>query len=310
MEPSEFKYVCVIVTFNRKEKLVDSVYSLLDQSVVPRKVVIIDNHSTDNTMGYLEDNGVLKNPIIDYFQLDKNIGGSGGFYEGLRRAVSLNLDFDWISVSDDDAVFDRDFFRNVSSSYQPNILAYTGSVRLEDGRLQVSHRRRVTNYNYLHEKFVDERQYDRNFMIDIASFVGLVVSRSVVKKIGLPRKDFFIWYDDIEYSLRIREYTKILNVVNAEITHKTEVPSNDYHSQYTPDWREYYGIRNRLITLRLHTRNHVITFFYICYSFLSLSVKGLGAKYAKHRVHFLKVVFCAYWDALWGKMGKNKRFMP
>ena len=36
-----------------------------------------------------------------------------------------------------------------------------------------------------------------------ASFVSIMFPRSVVKKVGYPITDFFIWGDDVEYTLRI-----------------------------------------------------------------------------------------------------------
>ena len=48
-----------------------------------------------------------------------------------------------------------------------------------------------------------------------------MIKDSIVAKIGYPQKDYFIWYDDTEYCVRIRKYTKIAVVTSAILNHKT-----------------------------------------------------------------------------------------
>lgn len=56
--------------------------------------------------------------------------------------------------------------------------------------------------------------------------MGCIISRDILEKIGLPEKDYFIYYDDTEYSLRVRKYTDIINVSGAVIIHKTPIKSS------------------------------------------------------------------------------------
>ena len=48
-----FKYLAVIVTYNRAEKLKREVNSLLLQTVKPSKIIVVDNDSSDNTHDYM-----------------------------------------------------------------------------------------------------------------------------------------------------------------------------------------------------------------------------------------------------------------
>lgn len=310
MQKNSFNYVSVVVTYNRKKLLIESIDSLLHQTILPKQVIIIDNHSTDGTRQLLNDSGVLQNPLVSYYLMKENVGGSGGFYEGLKHAVGQHAD--WVSVSDDDAIFTKDYFERICEANKKNsdIGAFTGTVKLEDGRIQVSHRRIITNWSILREKRVPLKEYKDNFEIDIASFVGLVIKGDVLKSIGLPRKDFFIWYDDIEYSLRIRKITKILNVSQAIITHKTKIASNDFQRVYIPDWREYYGIRNRLVTILEHSSSKSLARIYVLYSFLKLVLSTLSSRYKGQRKHYFFVVVRSYKDAIFKKMGENDRYVP
>ena len=91
------KICSVIVTFNRKELLVRCVRKCLEQNV-ENDVLIFDNHSTDGTKEYLADLGYIDNPRIIYYFSSENLGGSGGFSNGLKMAYDKGYDLDRKSV--------------------------------------------------------------------------------------------------------------------------------------------------------------------------------------------------------------------
>lgn len=56
--------------------------------------------------------------------------------------------------------------------------------------------------------------------LDSASFVSMYIKASVVKEVGLPIKEFFIWADDVEYSLRISEKHPCYFVYGSQVVHE------------------------------------------------------------------------------------------
>ena len=96
---------------------------------------------------------MLKNDLLDenliiYKKLDANIGGAGGFSEGVRFAIE-NLDFDWISLSDDDAIYDLNYFENLFDNRMKfnEFGALCGKVQFPDGEVQVGHRKVLINHH-------------------------------------------------------------------------------------------------------------------------------------------------------------------
>ena len=69
----------IIVTYNRKDLLLENLRMTLSQTLNIDKVIIVDNHGEDNTKEYLMKNKVDFSKII-YLYLKDNIGGAGGFY--------------------------------------------------------------------------------------------------------------------------------------------------------------------------------------------------------------------------------------
>jgi GT2 family glycosyltransferase len=89
-------------------------------------------------------------------------------------------------------------------------------------------------------------------LAESASFVSLLVRRDVVKTVGLPIKEFFIWADDVEYTLRITRkgflgfYTN-----NSIVIHKTKA---NYSASQVYDWRFYYNVRNNLWVYKFYDK--------------------------------------------------------
>jgi GT2 family glycosyltransferase len=92
-----------------------------------------------------------------------------------------------------------------------------------------------------------ERYADAYLEIDVGSFVGFLVSRETIEKVGFPKREFFIYFDDVEYSLRIRRVGRILTVPDSKVVHKAAS-----HSSIMVLRGAFYFHRNRIYTCRLH----------------------------------------------------------
>jgi GT2 family glycosyltransferase len=81
------------------------------------------------------------------------------------------------------------------------------------------------------------------------TFVSFLVPVKMVWKVGLPLKEFFIWGDDHEYSLRLRQVTRIYQVGKSRVAHLkigevsfSIVNENDYNKI----WQYRWLYRNRV----------------------------------------------------------------
>lgn len=302
------KFGNVIVTFNRKELLIESINSILKQSIAVEKIIVVDNCSSDGTYDLLHEQGILNIPQVEYYRLNDNIGGAGGFAYGLKKAMDFNLD--WVTFSDDDAIYLPGYFNQIQEAIKtnPDVYAFTGTVRLENDDLQISHRRRVTDWNKIKMTNVPIEDYKENFYLDTFTFVGVTLSSKIIKKIGLPDKEYFIWWDDIEYSLRARKYTKIINVSKAVVLHKRAAP--DLSKDYKEDWREYYGYRNQIVTKRKHAKNKIVVNIYLILWMIKKIIFVTSSFYKGHRVRLIKLYIRAFKDAYSNKMGLNQYYRP
>lgn len=301
------KYAVVVVTYNRLSLLKECVRCILKQSLEVNQIIIINNASTDGTEDYLKSLDPEKFLVIN----EKiNLGGAGGFYEGI--SASLKTDNDWILIIDDDAMISQNYIETIKvySDLHKDIKAFSGTVKTE-GKIITDHRRRMITSKGLGEIAVPQSDYYKEtFEYDLSTFCGLLVSKDIVESIGLPRLDFFIQYDDTEYCMRIRKLTKIINVNAAALNHKTTMLIENTNHKTKWNWKIYYGTRNKIYSCFKHGYRRVIA------SYIVRIIGGSIKDYLNPRIpkdvskYNMQMIFRSVYCGLIGKLGKDNRYLP
>jgi GT2 family glycosyltransferase len=246
--------ICVVlVTFNRKNDLEKTLSVYEKQTVPPKAVIVVDNHSTDGTAELLAE-WEKKQDRMEHIliSMPENVGGSGGFYAGMKAA--LDYDCDWIFVSDDDALPQEATLENIVNfaDKNPDVVsecaAICTSVIDNDGHYAVCHRSNFNSTIGAPEPAVSESEYKKEyFELQLFSYVGSCIRKEALVKAGLPRKEFFIYFDDHEHAIRVGKEGKIICVPAAVLYHQGNSPSYRAAS-----WRDYYETRNILIMYLEH----------------------------------------------------------
>lgn len=241
----------VIVTFNRKNDLQKALKCYEEQSVQPKYLVVVDNNSTDGTDEILKEWSKTKTTFEKYLiSLPQNIGGSGGFYTGLEKA--MDLEADWIWVADDDAFPENDAIEKATEflkqeSDMEKISSVCGAV-INNGKIDLNHRRRLNRgFLTIEQVPVGKENYTKeSFDLELFSYVGSIINRNKMREVGLPEKDYFIFYDDTEHSLRLSKVGRIVCVPEIKINHNVPIEKSNIN------WKSYYSIRNKLNFIKRH----------------------------------------------------------
>ncbi len=234
--------VCaVIVTYNRKALLRKCLEAVLGQTRPPDHTLVVDNASTDGTAEMVK----AEFMEVEVLRLHENSGGAGGFHEGMRQAYEKG--FDWLWLMDDDAYPDVDALatllehKNEAEILVPVLRTSNGGMYgvgyWKGGRYVSAYLDAATS---------------SAFRIELFSFVGPLIHRRVISEVGLPRAEFFVWFDDVEYALRVRKKGKVaLCVTRSVIKHdfgqfrKVSFMGKNKLRALHPPWKIYYGTRNR-----------------------------------------------------------------
>ena len=235
--------VCaVVVTHERPALLRQCLSAVFAQTRRPDAVLVVDNASTDATPEVV----AREFPEAELLVLPRNDGSSGGFHDGMEWAQRHG--FDWLWVMDDDTVPRSDALElllaapaKLGDLPAPALLA--SKVLWTDGRL---HPMNLPGFHLGDmDRFVRslEQGYPR---LRHNTFPSLLVRRAAVERSGLPRRHFFIWSDDIEFTQRILRDEEGYLVPESVAEHRTATA----HSPHEGGARFYYAVRNGLFILR------------------------------------------------------------
>lgn len=275
------KAIAVVVTYNRKNWLLKNIEALLGQSRPLDEIVIVDNASTDGTYEFVK--GLVDaNKCIKYYTLPENTGGSGGFSWGVEKAYEHGADYIW--GMDDDAIPMPDALERlieVSSKMDKPTALWSNCDKsiFEDDVLEV----------------------------ETWMFVGFYLPREIISDVGFPRADFFIYWDDHEYALRIRKAGyRIFKVRDSIIEHQDAVKNYYPEIRFGPihmnmfkmaDWRVYYYVRNYILTYHWNEiKKYAVVFVEIPKIFIKALVFKTGQG---------KFVLKGLKDGLMNKTGKR-----
>ena len=238
---------CVVVTYNRLSLFKECIAGLKEQTVPLSRIIIVDNHSNDGTSEYLSSLST-NNKLFQIITMPQNVGGSGGFSEGIKHAALAHAD--WIWIMDDDTIPQKNTLEQLLPYTKLEKIGFVNStVVWTDGSPHLMNQPCLLKDQSLKSQILKGSNIaeEKTEMIISASFVSLLIRGNVPWEIGLPYKEFFIWCDDSEYTNRIisKGYYGV-RAIESIVLHKTRV---NYVSSLktmpaSEAWKLYYGVRN------------------------------------------------------------------
>lgn len=223
----------VVVTYNRLEDLKKCLDSLHQQTRPLDAIFVINNGSTDGTQEWLATQpGLL-------VTTQENLGGAGGFATGIETGHQAG--YTWLWCMDDDCLAAPDALAQLLAA--PNLgpcIKNSMSVSMQDHEELAFY---VDRPNRAYRKVKD--MTDTALIYGVASFFnGTLIHTDVVKAIGIPDKNLFIWGDEVEYMTRTQKMGfPVVTVPSSVFYHP---PSFDRNGIPWPAaWKQYYAVRNQ-----------------------------------------------------------------
>ncbi len=227
-----------IVTFNRLELLKKVIGGLRKQTVSPGSIYVINNSSSDGTEKWLAE----QDDLIVITQ--DNLGSSGGQWRSVKEIYEAG--YEWIWIMDDDVVPVPNCLEKLIEGMQkhevraPQRFGHDGLVYIND---TIKFNMTKPFKTMWLQIFSEDLHKDNLIPCEGITFEGPIFHRSLVKKIGLPAKDFFIFADDTEYMMRVHTIGyKTFLVRDARLDRLLPLPDDNVFG-----WKHYYIIRNTMI---------------------------------------------------------------
>jgi GT2 family glycosyltransferase len=214
------KTAAVVVTMNRDEMLTDAIEALREEGV--GRIIVVDNGGGCS----------LRN--VEVVSPGENLGPAGGYALGIKIAQSA--DYVWL-LNDDDKPLPGSRKKLIDEFADEHVGAVGSWVVHEDGTV----RGRGSRWSGREEP-VHREDPPTSYDADVTTFTGLMLRNSTIQKVGYPRSDFFMMFEEHEYCLRIRQAGLRIRIVSEPLVQTHAAGSSDGRS---PIWRRYYMVRNQ-----------------------------------------------------------------
>ena len=241
--PAAPRVVAVIVTYNRRDLLLEALAAVRGQQCPPDQVIVVDNASADGTADAVR----AEFPEIKLAELGANYGGAGGFAYGMAAALADGADLIW--AMDDDTIPEPGALGALLAArarYQGRAPAIVASTVLwTDGRPHPMNTPRAKPMAAATERTAAAAC--GCVPIRSASVVSVLVDAAECRSRGLPKADFFLWNDDFEFTTRLLRRNVGLLCPDSVVVHKTRTFGS---TDVDPGDRFFYEVRNKVWTLR------------------------------------------------------------
>ncbi len=319
--PSQNTVCAVVVTYNRKELLLKNLRALENQTRRLDAIFIVDNASTDGTPELLLQEGYIsrlpskqtsdslqltrrKGIKIFYLRKKKNDGGAGGFYAGVKLAYTKG--YDWIWLMDDDAEPAKDALANLQVDTLPKNQIWASRLCYPKGqetvyRLPSSWWEGMRYGLHVPVASLLERRQRQPYRIDLNTFVGPLINRKIIAKIGFPNRRWFIYFDDTDYCLRAKA-----NGILIFCHPKSIINHPNPYQRGLKLWRWLYFWRNYLACLVRHWElfSLKIKMGLVGHLLIWLPAVGLVILAKERKFSSLIKFFRALWDGIHFRLGK------
>ena len=255
---NECKLSIITVNYNGLK----DTYELIDS--IPfnnsMEVIVVDNASIKDEATFIQ----KKYPKVKVIRSEKNLGFAGGNNLGIKAAIGK-----YIFLVNNDTIF-KDF--NIQSlidrlEASPKIGVVCPKIRFSWGNAPIQ----FTGYTPLSKVTVrnksigfgeeDRGQYNIPHSTPYAHGAAMMVKREVIDKVGLMPECFFLYYEELDWSMMItRAGYEIWYEPACTIYHKESQTTG----QNSP-LRTYYITRNRLLLVKRNWKSitKYISYFYL-----------------------------------------------
>ena len=241
----------ISINYNQLEVTTELLDSVRAQDYENYELILVDNASKEDPSAYIESNY----PWVRMIRSEENLGFSGGNNLGIANSSGTYLFF-----VNNDTVLTQGLIQTLVNTLRSNtniglispLICY--GEQTSDGKdlIQYAGTTPVSNLSArnktIGEKEPDEGQYSGLKPTAYAHGAAMMLPRAVYEKVGGMPEFFFLYYEELDWSERIRNAGYDICVqADAKIYHKESVSVGPASPLKT-----YYQNRNRILFVRRH----------------------------------------------------------
>ncbi|MDC0377876.1 glycosyltransferase family 2 protein [Flavobacteriaceae bacterium] len=275
IEPS---VAIILVNWNSYDFSVNCINSLNKCNYKNFKIILVDNGSKDLSIDKLS----LKFKDIHFIKNKSNLGFTGANNIGISSA--LKQKYDYIMLLNNDTVVEKNFLKhlvvrfendNKIGAIQPLILQMNNPDKIWNagGKFFRLIGLPIVIGNGKNIKAINLKKH----YTDWISGCCIMLKSKIIDEIGLLDNSFFAYFEDVDWSLRIKNAGYFLGIEKSSIIYHYESGSSKSNSKskegYLDPMIHYYNFRNHIKLIKKHKKYFGIFFpyFFQIFKFLIFS---------------------------------------
>lgn len=223
------------------------------------QIIVVDNGSEDGSGEKL----ATEFPDIIFLKNQENLGFTGGNNAGIQYALENGSDY--LLLLNNDTVVTPSFLTPLI-----HLLEVNESIGAVQPKIMFNHDRNIiwnaggkfnsfiTKTTTVGENEIDQGQFDESKETDWITGCCFLVRSSVIKVIGLLDQRFFIYHEDVDWSLKIKnEGLKMFYEPKSVIYHATGMSDKnhgDHNEGNVSPFSHYMGVKNHLFLVRRYAQ--------------------------------------------------------
>jgi len=236
----------IMVNWNLKEVTLDCLESLHELTYPNFRIVVVDNHSEDESPRAISE----RFPDVEQILNNKNLGSTAAYNVGFRRALEANAQF--AMLINNDTIIDPNALNLIVEACLPEDVGLAGPlIFYYDAPDKIWSAGSMLSRLTL--DLTDDNGRDKIFTgiteRDFLTCCALLFKREVLEKVGLMDEDYFFYQEELDYCYQVREAGyRILLVPEAKVWHKVSLTAGGSGSPV----ERYWMAKNSVLYYRKH----------------------------------------------------------
>jgi GT2 family glycosyltransferase len=236
-------------------------------------VIVVDNHSQDATVQKL----LTQFPEVVLIPLDDNLGAAKASNIGFEYALGQGAEY--ILRLDSDTVVDPEFCLHLLDKAKkdpqigvlsPKIYYYEPPDEIWFAGANQHPWHFGATHGHRHEK--DSPHNSQVQEIDYVWGAAMLIKREVLEETGGFDPDFFVYYEEVDFCLRVKELGyKLVFIPDSHVWHKVGSSANNA-------WTAYHWNRSKMLLYRKHAKSSIhlisLVLFALLYAIISPVIHG------------------------------------
>lgn len=231
------KISIITINYNGSESTIKLLNSLNSQTDRDFSTIVTDNASEEVDFNNLEqeiNRGILLDRMPLLIRNKENLGFSGGNNVGIKKALEMGTE--WVVLLNNDTWAETGFAVSIKAIFgqkqgiwglpmdEGGKIAFAGKIEWLKPTLRHIYAEGNPKSEILNPKQSSKIQNSKFKILDSRAYViggAMAIHRDVFEKIGFLDENYFLYFEDVDYSVRARKNNISIEILDKPLIHHT-----------------------------------------------------------------------------------------